>query len=647
MAAGLCMAAVAAQAPQSPADKAILAWEKAKGGKQKTAALQQLAVLDDPRAEDILVVELTRAGNGAYAVTVINAIAKKPRPSLLPALQKSLTSTTSGSVRSAAARVIGKSGAQGIDILLDMAGKDGVSVPLRGACLSGLAAAGDDRAWRGMAVLAMQGSAADKLVVLRQLESVRDVTAVTKARLALVDGSDEVLAAVAWRQLAAEGHPRAEWKFEDLIEGLGRSIDAKVAAEVVGGFPYVLDEDYYETCVRIASDKNSAVRQAFRRVAPKLGKDAGFTSWLVESVLRRGTPDEREVALIVLRAAPPAAVKDLVAEVRVGLKRVDRNALDLVIGLHDLLAKDPTWADDLLRLAESRDVDVKAVGLSMMLEMGAPGAIGIAQKCLSHKRWELRSLAFRYLTKFRDLSSIPLLIARFEREEGRLDGELSDALFVHTGTRCWKKSEWTTWWARNKDSHQLPAEQTVFLNRKSSGGSTVSYYGIPLSSRNCTFLIDISGSMNAKVGTNGNRTRLDEAKRQLLRVVEQMDKDYEFNVVIYQTGLEPAWEQLQRASKANKEEVSALIRELTPRGGTNIHDALELAFDDPEVDTIYLLTDGDPSAGRITNPDDLADAVRRWNYRRQVVVHCVSIGKESKLLKRLAAESRGEYVHVK
>jgi hypothetical protein len=39
--------------------------------------------------------------------------------------------------------------------------------------------------------------------------------------------------------------------------------------------------------------------------------------------------------------------------------------------------------------------------------------------------------------------------------------------------------------------------------------------------------------------------------------------------------------------------------------------------------------------------------VRRWNRTRQIVIHCISIGLDSDLLKRLAAMSGGEYRYVR
>jgi predicted protein tyrosine phosphatase len=89
------------------------------------------------------------------------------------------------------------------------------------------------------------------------------------------------------------------------------------------------------------------------------------------------------------------------------------------------------------------------------------------------------------------------------------------------------------------------------------------------------------------------------------------------------------------------------VKRLVADSNTNIFDAIELAYKDPEVDTIYLLTDGEPTTGRLVAPEDILDEVLRWNRQRQIVIHCIGIGTDADLLKRLAQESGGTYKQVK
>lgn len=638
-------------AEASAADLAIAAWERARSGTAaaRAAAIGRLGRVDDERVTAVLLAELEAAGNDGFAVHVLDAIGQKPRPATMPALRAVLVDDGAPrNLRTAAARALGRQGSRGIDDLISLAeGGDRVPTDVRAACCDGLAAAGDDRAWRGLAGLCLKGGDVERQRALRLLDGAPGISAVTQVRIRLLGDSDLLIAAIAWRQLAEAGHERARWALDDLLERVGAQPGVAVRAELVAGMAHVLEPEHHARFLTLAASSVTAVRQRLRAAAEDLGRNEPFVTWLIASALESDVAAEREVAMLILKAAPTAALRTLVDRVRQQLRRPDRQTLELAIGLHELLAKDPTWRGDVLLLTDSRDAAVRTVGLALLLEMECGDAVAAAQRSLGDRSWELRSIAYRYLTRFRELASIPLLLARTDREHGRLDGELADALFVHTGVRCWSRNEWLAWWRKHKDGHVLPAWESVRTAASSGGGATVAYYGIPLNSHRVTFLIDVSGSMNARIGTDRKRTRLDEAKRQMHLVLEKMSSEFDFNVIFYQSSLEPGWDELRKADGRNKKEMLEKVDAQRARGGTNIYGALELAFRDPEVDTVYLLSDGQPSAGEITDADDIADQIRRWNYQRQVVVHGISVGTKSKLLERLAAESGGRFVHVR
>jgi Mg-chelatase subunit ChlD len=133
----------------------------------------------------------------------------------------------------------------------------------------------------------------------------------------------------------------------------------------------------------------------------------------------------------------------------------------------------------------------------------------------------------------------------------------------------------------------------------------------------------------------------------LVRVVEALPATHLVNLIAYETQVEALWDELQKLDPDNREKLLKTARGLPLGGGTNIFDALERAFADPKVDTIYLLTDGQPSAGRVRATDDILEEVRRWNRTRQIVVHCIGLGIDSDLLKRLAKETGGSYKYVR
>ena len=76
---------------------------------------------------------------------------------------------------------------------------------------------------------------------------------------------------------------------------------------------------------------------------------------------------------------------------------------------------------------------------------------------------------------------------------------------------------------------------------------------------------------------------------------------------------------------ARRSAVRFLARRL-PDGRTNIYDSLVLAFEDSEMDTLVLVTDGAPSEGARTSRTGILEGLRDMNRFRLVRVHTVEIG---------------------
>lgn len=655
-----CLSA-AAQAPGPPAatgasaDAVLERWAEAKSGddRKRRAVLPQLGNVDDPRATSALLEELGKAA-GAYVDAVVRAIAMRPRPEAIAPLKEILIAdATLPFVRRSAGSAIATAGHLGIDLLLAIV-EDGDHKPspaVRDACLFGLSTAKEERALRGLAVHAVQGTTPQRLEALRLLLGVKDNGAVTRARLVCAGESDELLAATAVRQLCEERHPRADELAANVADRAAKP-PPLVIVELVLGLVALGEPASFPLLLRLAANEAVQVRMALRPAAALVARDPRLIEWLAREGLNSSQPAWRDASLVLLRAAPLEAIRPLVAKVRERLQRPTRQDLDLAIAMHEVLARDPTWKVQALALAKASDASLRTVGLDLLRELQAREGLEVAHRSVDHKEWEVRAAAYRFLAEVRELSSIPVLLTRVEKETGRLEADLDEALFRLTSRRGLTKVGWENWWRSNRDKHQLPPLELVVrpnTDRVQAGRSaaTVAYFDIPLVSKRVAFLVDVSGSMAARIGTDRKHTRLDEARRELAHVFAAIPEDSLCNLIVYETTVKPVWETLRPARPMQKDELRKAIEPLKPGGGTNIHDALEQAFRDQDVDTIYLLTDGEPSAGAITNVDDLAAEVQRWNRVRQVVIHTIGIGVDGPLLKRLATESGGQYRYVR
>ena len=80
------------------------------------------------------------------------------------------------------------------------------------------------------------------------------------------------------------------------------------------------------------------------------------------------------------------------------------------------------------------------------------------------------------------------------------------------------------------------------------------------------------------------------------------------------------------------------MRKRRPKGGTELFLGLNKALRDKQVDTIFVLSDGQVRAGHT-----ILDAVEALNGDRRIAIHCVAIGTDSLLLRHLAAQNGGRY----
>ena len=111
------------------------------------------------------------------------------------------------------------------------------------------------------------------------------------------------------------------------------------------------------------------------------------------------------------------------------------------------------------------------------------------------------------------------------------------------------------------------------------------------------------------------------------------------------------------ATLKNKQAARKYVEKLEPAGSTNIFDALVKSMEvaatigktkgkDPVVDTIFFMTDGIPTNGKVTDPHQIIEEITRRNRILGLVIHAVGVSKEQNraFLLNLAKRNGGKYV---
>lgn len=359
-----------------------------------------------------------------------------------------------------------------------------------------------------------------------------------------------------------------------------------------------------------------------------------------------------DASTAVVLAAMPAIKRRRPAGARAPLKKLFAGnhpelRLEAMLAIHELRRKDPGWPTQLIQQLDSEKIGLKCKAIDLLRDLRHKRALAPVQALIGAPQWQVRSAVYSFLKVVRDKSSIPLLIEAMDKEEsGRLEYECLFALIALTHKNLHRVAYWKKWWAAVGDDFVLPKEPKTKAEKDKAARArpaAVTYYSIPVTSKRTAFLIDVSGSMNQPAGTSRYR-KIKSAKTALIQILKNFEADQRFNLIAFE-GRVRAWsDKLREMNEPSRLEAIAYTRSLTARGGTNIHGALQSAFDDMSVDTVYLLSDGQPSAGDVVDVQELADTVARWNRDRRIIIHTISFGRDSPLLQRLAAESGGRYV---
>lgn len=180
--------------------------------------------------------------------------------------------------------------------------------------------------------------------------------------------------------------------------------------------------------------------------------------------------------------------------------------------------------------------------------------------------------------------------------------------------------------------------------------------------------------------------RMQAVQKELIQTVYLLGPEVAFTIFMYDHGVYP-WADARggmlKATWTNKFKAMRYVENTGPAGGTNYWDPLKMGFEyanDPKnrekgkptvlshdrkftyaqgldgADTIFLLSDGEPTAGLITDKVIMQGELRKLNLLRRAVINTICVGDEDPLhpewkvdanfLEKIAAENNGSFKHV-
>ena len=327
---------------------------------------------------------------------------------------------------------------------------------------------------------------------------------------------------------------------------------------------------------------------------------------------------------------------------------------------------------------KSQHWTVRACSVDIFGDTHDPEVVKVLLPMLKDPFVEVQVSAVLALRKIGGKEVVSALVKQVSKQEGRVLDDICDALIWLTGQDYGPSSvSWTSWWDREGEDAEIRGisrEEYERIRAEASDSTTGTYYGLRVISRFVTFIVDISGSMEepyevntrklpggriGRAGTGvdddaeggGNKrekmAKIEVARRELLRVLDGIPDGTQFNIIAFESTFTPWRPALVEMNDLIRSDAMDYVRNLGPRGMTNVYDTLISALDDPEVNTIYFLSDGAPTMGKIVEPGGILAAVRARNAVRKVKIHTIGFHldpKASILMRLLAEENHGTFI---
>jgi hypothetical protein len=320
-------------------------------------------------------------------------------------------------------------------------------------------------------------------------------------------------------------------------------------------------------------------------------------------------------------------------------------------------------------LDDAADARERVLAIQYRFTRGDATLLADAAAILQGTSWSVLGAAIDALRRLHRKECIPPLIELLGRNDlGVLREKAHRALRSLTGEKHGPYQQpWADWWKVAEKTFEVPKEpaSTPDLLKPDKG---VTFFDVTSFSDRVLFVLDVSGSMldpahPGAPGARGEATRIDVAKKQLVGALNLLDvgdakEKKVFNLVFFNHRVMPYEASPVVADKPSIERARQFIERLEPGGGTNIHDALETAFElanptgaagikppPPAFDTVYFLTDGTPTAGKVQAPEGILAAVAEWNRSVHVTIHVIGLGEaDPAFLKTLAERNEGVFV---
>jgi uncharacterized protein YegL len=272
----------------------------------------------------------------------------------------------------------------------------------------------------------------------------------------------------------------------------------------------------------------------------------------------------------------------------------------------------------------------------------------------------IRATAADSLGGIRSRRGLPALMARVK--DSAIGEAAQRSLFRLTGQDFDDAAEkWAAWFKEQganatlkmlglKDWEKHRKEKAAAAPKEEPQEFSARFYGVEVKTRHCLFIPDVSGSMAGE--------RLAQLKEQMSNLFDSLrkkPKNLRFGIIAFHNEPEPclSGRGLLPNEPTSIRRAAHFVEKILAGGGTAMVKTLQYAatkvLPNSDVDTIYFLSDGEPTDG---TPEDVLAVVKKIHEQFQITFHTIAIGEavpaadgsgRQSLLEQMAKSTGGTY----
>jgi len=249
-------------------------------------------------------------------------------------------------------------------------------------------------------------------------------------------------------------------------------------------------------------------------------------------------------------------------------------------------------------------------------------AEALSVRALEDDDWRPRVQALENLSGIRTKTAVDALIGALEDGRPVVAARAITALQILTSQGHTQPEIWVRWWKENRESFQFP-EGSGGKIRSKAGKTETAFNGIKLESDHVAFLMDKSNAMREQLSSRG-KSKDSAAHEELKGVFDKLQGRLTFNIFCYEMRVRAYQDRPAKLTKSVARKALEFHEKSPINGRKDIWAALMAVIDNPDLDTAYLLSSGEPDVGEYVHWNRVTYQLKEINRFHKVIFHTIA-----------------------